>query len=553
MLRKTELGHFCPNERKARKKGLGINQENLKISVKRLLRFTTQSCGQECPRSFCCPNQLLLFFILLTVSANAQKLTADLVVINANVHTIDNKNPRAEAFAIKENKIIAVGKTSEIRALIGENTRTIDAEEKTVIPGFNDSHVHFFSIGNQFFSIDLSKVRTPQETIEKIKHYVRFLPKGQWILGGAWNNENWTPNDLPTKDLIDAATPEHPVFIYNANPQIALVNSLALKIAGIDKTTKEISVGEIVRNATGEPNGILKGNAISLVRKLVPLAATKNKLAVAETATNYAASWGVTSVQDVHSDDEIEILRELVRQNKLKTRIYDCLPLYDWRKLFNRNIRRATGDAMLRQGCLKHFSDGNVDDIPELFKEISSADKADLQVVMHAIGNRANDVVLTIYERVLKENGTKDRRFRIEHAHNFRLSDLKRFANTKTITSMQPFLFYYGQNTEPYRQLLDAGGLLAFGSDAAIIDLNPFDGIFAAVKNNFSVEEAVRAYTLDAAYAEFQENIKGTISVGKLADFIILSHDIFKINANGIRQTKVLMTIMDGKIVYQAK
>lgn len=495
----------------------------------------------------------ILFFLLITVTANAQRLTADLVVINANIHTIDEKIPRAEAFAVKGNKIIAVGKTSEIRTFIGENTQTINAEGKTVIPGFNDSHVHFFSIGNQFFSIDLSKVKTPQEAVEKIKHYVRFLPKGQWIQGGAWNNQNWTPNDLPTKDLIDAATPEHPVFLYNSNPQIVLVNSLALKLAGIDKNTKEISGGEIVRDANGEPNGILKGAAVSLVRRLMPLAATKNKLAVAETAANYAASFGVTSVQDVHSDDEIETFRELARQNKLKTRIYDCIPLYDWRKLVNRGLRRATGDAMLRQGCLKHYSDGDYESIPELFNEISAADKADLQVMMHAIGNRANDVVLTIYEKVLKENGAKDRRFRIEHAHNFRKQDLKRFGNSKTIASMQPFLFYKGQNTEPYRELLDSNGLLAFGSDAAMIDLNPLDGIFAAVKENFSVEEAVREYTYGSAYAEFQENVKGTISVGKLADFVILSHDIFTINPSKIRQTKVLLTVMDGKIVYQAK
>lgn len=495
----------------------------------------------------------LFFFLLITFSVNAQKLTADLVIINANVHTIDEKTPNAEALAVKDNKIISVGKNSEIRAFIGENTQKIDAAGKLVIPGFNDSHVHYFGIGNQFYSIDLSKVKTPLETVEKIKHYVRFLPKGQWIQGGAWNNENWTPNNLPTKGLIDDATPDHPVFIYHVNPQMVLVNSLALKLAGIDKNTKEISGGEIVRDANGEPNGILKGAAISLVRKLVPIAATQNKLAVAETATNYAASLGVTSVQDVHSDDEIEIFRELVRQNKLKTRIYDCIPLFSWRKLVNRGLRRATGDAMLRQGCLKHFSDGDDEAIPELVKEISAADKADLQVMMHAIGNRANDIILTIFEQVIKENGAKDRRFRIEHAHNFRLQDLKRFSKTKTIASMQPFLFYYGQNTEPYRELLDSGGLLAFGSDASIIDLNPFDGIYAAIKDDFSVGEAVRAYTYGAAYAEFQENIKGTISVGKLADFVILSQDIFTINPNEIRQTKVLMTVMDGKIVYQTK
>ncbi|HSK73629.1 MAG TPA: amidohydrolase family protein, partial [Pyrinomonadaceae bacterium] len=214
-------------------------------------------------------------------------------------------------------------------------------------------------------------------------------------------------------------------------------------------------------------------------------------------------------------------------------------------------VRLTTGDALLRGGCLKHFSDDDYD--PALYEKILAADKANLQVMIHAIGNRANDVVLTIFERVAKINGAKDRRFRIEHAHNVRAEDLKRFGNSKIIASMQPHLFFGG---EPYRDLLNSGAVLAFGSDASITDFNPLYGIHAAVnygEQAISVEEAVRAYTVGSAYAEFQENVKGSISIGKLADMIILSDDIFSVNPSRITETKVLTTIMDGKIVYQFK
>jgi predicted amidohydrolase YtcJ len=505
--------------------------------------------------------QILLLIFLSQSGLLAQKASADLVILNANIRTIDDKNPQAEAIAIAGNRFVAVGANAEIQAFISEKTKIIDAQKKLIIPGFNDSHVHFLSIGNQFFSINLRDVKTPQEAVEKIKFYVRFLPKGQWILGGAWNHENWSPKKLPTKELIDEVTPEHPVFIYHANPRMVLVNSQALKIAGIDKNTKEIDGGEIVRNEKGEPTGILKDAAISLVKRFTPVMATRNYAAVLETASNYAASLGVTSVQDVHSDDSLEIYRQLARLGKLKTRVYDCVNLFEWKKLAERRIRRATGNALVRYGCLKHFSSGDADEIPELFEAIKAADKADLQVMMHAIGTRPNDIVLTIYERVLRENGTKDRRFRIEHAAYFRPTDLKRFADSQTIASMQPYLFFNqsGEDAELFGKMLNAKVRLAFGSDAAITDFNPLLGIYAAVyhrkssgKRRISVEEAVRAYTLESAYAEFQENEKGSISVGKLADFIILSHDIFTISPAEILQTNVLMTVMDGKIVYQA-
>lgn len=494
-------------------------------------------------------------FLLFSFTNFAQTRTASLVIINAKVHTVDKQKPKAQAIAIKNDKIIAVGTNFEVKKLVDENTKVINVKGKLMLPGFNDSHVHFMGIGNQFSSIDLRNIRNPEEMVEKLKWYSMFLPKGRWILGGQWNHENWTPNNLPTKDLIDLATPNNPVFLYNFNAKIALANSLALEIAGVDQNKNNIADSSIVRDKNGKLTGLLKDAAINFVRAFAPKYPTEDLLAVAETATNYAASLGVTSVQDMHSDYLSETLEKLRRDGKLKTRVYDCTPLLEWKKLVEKGIQRAPGNSMIRSGCLKYFSDGSRKDIQTLSKDIASADRSNLQVVMHAIGKRANDVVLKIYELVAKRNGKRDRRFRIEHAHYMHERDIDRFSKSNTIASMQPHLFLGG---ESYRTLLDKHVAIAFGSDAPITNFNPLYGIYAAVNRGsseeiISVEEAVRLYTLGSAYAEFQENIKGSVSVGKLADLIILSDDILTIDPQRIGQVKVLLTMLGGKIVYKYK
>lgn len=480
--------------------------------------------------------------VLLHVSFYAQ--ASRLVIFNADIRTVDKLKPRAEAVAITGNRISAVGTNSEIRKLIQPDTKIVDAKGKLVIPGFNDSHVHFFSIGTKFFSINLKDLKTPDEVISQIKFHAKFLPPGQWIIGNFQTQEDFPLQIMPPKEAIDEVTPNHPVLIYLKGVQIVFANSYALKLARLDSNS----------------NGILSNSAFNTVRNKIPIILFGKHPVVAETATNYAASVGVTSVQDVSSDDSVEIYRKLEKEGKLKTRIYDCIGLRDWQKLEKQKIRRATGDAMIRQGCLKHFSDGDVEKIPDLSQMILPADKADLQVAMHAIGNQPNDVVLTIFEKVLQQNGAKDRRFRIEHTHNFRPEHLKRFVATKTIASMQPFLFFNQSGNYPrlLRQMFDTKAFVSFGSDANIVELNPLLGIHAAIygensKKGITVEEAVRAYTIDAAYAEFQENVKGSITVGKLADLVILSDNIFTINSDEIEKVQVLQTIMDGRIIYQAE
>lgn len=503
---------------------------------------------------------IFLLIFMAKISVSAQMLKADLIVINAKIRTMDSAQPLAEAIAVKENKIIAVGKNAEIKKFADEQTKIFDAQGKLLIPGFNDSHVHFFAVGNALFRIELQDTSSPAEIAAKLKENLRFVPKEQWIFGGNWNHEKWKDKTLPTKELLDAVAPDNPVFLYNSNPQIVLVNSFALKLAKIDRNTKDIAGGEIMRDANGEPNGILKGKAVELVRKIAPNINQIDRAAVLQAASNYAASLGITTIQDVQSDDNFDVLTQLEKDGKLKNRVYECVSLYDFQKLDKSKFKRVSANGMVRSGCLKGFSEGDFEESAAIYELVSKADKADAHILMHAIGADANDIILSIFERVTQTNGAKDRRFRIEHAHNFREKDLKRFAETQTIASMQPFLFFSanGSDAERFRSIADAKVSLAFGSDASMKSFDPLDGIYAAVyrgksaKTKFTVEEAVRAYTLGAAYAEFQENVKGTLSVGKLADFVILSHDIFSITPNNIRKTKVLTTLMNGRIVYRS-
>ncbi len=548
-------------------------------------------------------NKIFAFLLTLVFafSVNAQMISADLVVINANIRTMDEKNPTAQSIAVLGNKIIAVGSEKDTQPLIGKTTTVIIAKGRLVLPGFNDSHIHFMDGGAGLSSVDLRDAKTPQEFIERIKNFAAKLPKGRWILNGNWDHENWTPNDLPTAAMIDAVTPDNPVFINRLDGHMALANSLAMKLAGVDKNTKEVAGGVIVRDAEGNPTGVLKDAAMDYIYKVIPEMPFEQKLEVAEAATNYAASLGVTSVQDMSAGTDVGVYQELQRQGKLKTRIYAVSTLGDWQRWQKAGVRYAFGDAMIRVGGLKGFMDGSLGsttawfyepyldapdskglplvEMPAAQKLVGEADKAGLQIMVHAIGDRANDELLKIFERVEKENGARDRRFRIEHAQHLNENLIKRFATNKVIASMQPFHAIDDgrwahkrldekrlKGTYAFRSLLDSGATLAFGTDWFVAPLNPMLGIYAAVtrrtlddknpngwipEQKITVEEAVRAYTVGSAFAEFQEMQKGTLSVGKLADFVILSDDIFTIKTEEIRNTKVLTTVMDGKIVYQ--
>jgi hypothetical protein len=546
----------------------------------------------------------LLACLMFTPGAAAQGPEADLVIVNANVRTMDPARPAAEAVAVAGNRVVAVGTSAEVRRLAGPRTRVIDAAGALVLPGFNDAHVHFLSGGFQLSSVDLRDAGTPREFAERIRRFDEKLPKGRWITGGDWDHERWPGAPLPTKELIDSFTPDRPVFVSRLDGHMALANSHALRLAGVTRETPDPPGGLIVRDPkTGEPTGVLKDAAMSYVWKVVPESTFEEKLQAARAATEHAASLGVTSVQDVSAGDDVGVYQTLLERGELKTRVYAVSPLPDWRRLGRVGVRRAFGGDMLRIGGLKGFADGSLGsttalffdpyaDAPEtrglgsglpegeMLKFVRDSDAAGLQVFIHAIGDKANDSILSIYEQVAKENGERDRRFRIEHAQHIRAQDIARFRTAKVVASMQPYHCIddgrwaekrigreRAKGTYAFRSLLDAGATLAFGSDWTVAPLDPLLGVYAAVtrrtldgknpggwvpEQKITVEEAVRAYTVGSAFAEFADARKGTITPGKLADLVILSEDIFRIDPAGIEKARVRLTVMDGRVVYEA-
>ncbi len=548
----------------------------------------------------------ILTLILMNLPASAHTLVPDTIIVNATVHTMDPARPTAEAIAILGNRIVAVGSTEEIKKLAGAATRTIDAQKRLVLPGFNDAHTHFLSGGFQLASVDLRDADTPQEFASRIRAFVEKSPKGRWITGGDWDHERWPEAVLPTKELIDSFTADTPVFVSRLDGHMALANTLTLKLAGVARQTPDPPGGAIVRDKNGEPTGVLKDAAMSFVWKVKPPATFEEKLTAARAATDHAAKLGVTSLQDVSAGADVGVYQALLDRGELKTRIYAVSPLPAWERLAQTGVRAHFGNEMLRVGGLKGFSDGSLGSTTALFyepyrdepstsglpgdemfpegemlKRVMEADRAGLQIMIHAIGDRANDLILSMYEQIERENGTRDRRFRIEHAQHLREQDIPRFARARVIASMQPYHAIddgrwaekrigkdRARTTYAFRSLLDAGATLAFGTDWTVAPLDPMLTIYAAVtrrtldgknakgwvpEQKISVEETVRAYTTGSAYAEFQEKVKGSITPGKLADLVILSRDIFRIDPAEIDKVKVVLTMVDGRVVYERR
>jgi predicted amidohydrolase YtcJ len=547
---------------------------------------------------------LIVGALLLSMTPFAHSVTADLLITNAVVRTMDTNQPLAEAVAVIGNRIVAVGSNANLAGASGPKTAIIDARGRLVLPGFNDAHVHFLSGGFQLSQVDLRTADSSSEFTRRIREFASRVKPGTWITGGDWDHERWPGAPLPTKEMIDAATTNVPVFVSRLDGHMALANSLALKLAGITRDTKSPAGGLIVTNQSGEPTGLLKDAAMGPVYRVIPAATFDEKLAVARAATEHAASLGVTSVQDMSTGADVSVYQELVRRGSLKTRIYGFSPLPSWERLGAIGVRAAFGSDMLRIGGLKGFSDGSLGSTTALFfepyrdepstsglpademfpegammKRVKAADAAGLQVVVHAIGDKANDTMLSIFEEAARENGARDRRFRIEHAQHLRAQDIPRFGRSGVIASMQPYHAADDgrwaekrigqdrcQGTYAFRSLLDSGAVLAFGSDWTVAPLDPMQGILAAVtrrtldgkhpngwvpEQKISVEEAVRAYTVGSAHAEFADHVKGTITPGKLADLVILSRDIFTIDPTEIGGVRVETTIVDGRVVFE--
>jgi hypothetical protein len=555
---------------------------------------------------------VLLIPGLLTMNPSSRAsaapvLAADLILTNATIRTMDAGQPVARALAVLGNRIVAVGTSETVGRLAGAGTRVIDAGGRLVLPGFNDAHVHFLEGGFQLSGVDLRDADSPEEFSARLRRFAERLPRGRWITGGSWDHERWPGAPLPTRELVDAATTNTPVFVSRLDGHMALANSLALRLAGVTRETPDPPGGLIARDPkTREPTGLLKDAAMNLVSKVVPPATFEEKLEAARAASEHAASLGVTSVQDMSAGADVGVYQTLLQRGLLTTRIYAVWPLPRWERLAETGVRAVFGNDLLRLGGLKGFSDGSLGSTTALFFEpyadapetrglpademfpegvmlqrVRAADRAGLQVMVHAIGDRANDQMLSIFEAVARENGPRDRRFRIEHAQHLRPQEIPRFARAGVIASMQPYHAaddgrWAGkrigaqrcQGAYAFRALLDAGAKLAFGSDWTVAPLDPLQGIAAAVtrrtldgrhpdgwvpEQKITVEEAVRAFTVGAAYAEFAEAVKGSIAPGKLADLVMLSQDIFTVAPTEIEKTRVLWTVLDGRVVFDKR
>lgn len=391
--------------------------------------------------------------------------TTSLSIVNARIWTGDPAQPWAEALAIEGERIARIGATAEIRPLPA--ARTIDAGGCLIVPGFTDSHVHVLQAGFSLTSVQLRDARTREAFVSRIEAFAKTVPPGTWIRGGDWDHQHWG-GTLPTREWIDKVTPDHPVWINRLDGHMSLANSLALKLAGISRETKAVEGGTIVRDAAGQPTGILKDNATLLVERHVPTPPPALEDRALDAAMRHVAEQGVTSIHHMGSWQDLAIFARARQAGRLRTRIYAVVPLDTWERLRDTvaDARQFTGpdsrgDEWLKIGALKGFVDGSLGshtaafeqpftDTPtdrgffvhspeNLYRWIAGADKAGLQVNVHAIGDRANRTLLDIYERVARENGPRDRRFRIEHAQHLRPADIPRVAALGVIPSMQPY------------------------------------------------------------------------------------------------------------------
>jgi predicted amidohydrolase YtcJ len=388
-----------------------------------------------------------LFGAILFFSCS-QKEPADTIVINASIWTGNPDQPRAEAMAISGDSILAIGSVAEIEKLKGSNTAVIDADGKFIVPGFIDSHVHFLTGGFNLSSVQLRDASTPEVFINRFKEFATSTRPGRWIEGGDWDHENWG-GTLPTKEWIDSVTADNPVFVNRLDGHMSLANSAAMKLAGISKATKDVAGGTIVRDKDGNPTGIFKDNAMALISNVIPPPDEEAEMKAVEAAMKYVASKGVTSVH--HMDGNIDVLKKMSRDGKLIMRFYANMSLSNWEKLVERVDAEGRGDKWVKIGGLKGFVDGSLGshtaafhqpfkDVPTdsgffvntdeaLYQWVSGADKAGLNVMVHAIGDRAIETQLAIFKRVAEENGDRDRRFRIEHAQHIARGDFKKFAD----------------------------------------------------------------------------------------------------------------------------
>jgi len=549
---------------------------------------------------------LLGFFLVwgLCCRSGGRDGKADLILVEGKVWTGNPGRPFAEAVAVKHGEIVDVGSSAEIGRESGSTTDVVRLDGALVLPGFTDSHTHFLEGGFSLSRLQLQEADSKESLTALVRERAAELEAGEWILGGNWDHQRFDPPVLPRKEWIDGVTPSNPVLVHRLDGHMALANSMALDLAGITRDTPSPPGGEIVRGRNGKPTGILKDAAMDLVARRVPPPSLEERVRAAEAALREAGRFGITSVHDMDYAPGFEVYQKLFREGRLTARIYVYLPVSEVELLQRLKLHTPFGNDFLKIAGVKGFVDGSLgsstalffepyaddasesgllapDMIPEGIMEqrLGLADEVGIQAAVHAIGDRANHIILDIYAGILESRGVRDRRWRIEHAQHLLVEDMRRMAALGVIASVQPAhavddgCWAEGKigkkrvrTTYAFRSLIDRGVLLAFGSDWPVASLDPLEGVYAAVtrrtrdgknpggwvpEEKITIEEALLGYTRNPAYMAFAEDRLGTLEKGKRADIVVLDRDLFLMPPEKIREAEVLMTVVDGKIVYR--
>lgn len=518
---------------------------------------------------------------------------------NGKIYTVNKQQPWAEAVVTEGNRIVFVGDAADAEKW--NDAARVDLKGRLMLPGFIDNHTHFVSGGFYLLGIDLRQAKSTSEFKQIIKDYVAGH-EGQWITGGDWDHEAWEVKSLPTKAMIDEFSKTTPIAVNRFDGHMILANSYALKLAGITKDTPSPAGGTIVKDPqTGEPTGVLKDAAMDLIYAKVPTASEAEMEKATLRALQEAREKGVTSIQDITYHNDLLTYQRLERQGQLTCRIYTRLPVTEYTNLVKTGIERGFGSDYLKLGSLKVFADGSLGSSTALFFKpykqdpntrglamdvVTSgklqewaldADKHHLQLSIHAIGDSANYLILKLFEDIVKKNPAWDRRFRIEHAQHVKPEHVALFKKYNVIASVQPYHAIddgiwaekrIGERikyTYAFKSFLDGGVTMTFGSDWTVAPIDPLLGIYAAVtrqtldgknpkgwipEQKVTVGDAIACYTINNAYAAFEEHQKGSIEVGKLADLVVLSDNILEMDPQKIKQVQVDRTVFDGKTIY---
>ncbi|MBV7336911.1 amidohydrolase [Chloroflexi bacterium TSY] len=526
---------------------------------------------------------------------------ADLVMTNGNIRTMDRKIPQVDALAISGSRILAMGGNAEISTLLKAGGRTIDLNGRLVLPGFIDAHIHFMSYGLSLQEIDLAGVPSLALALERVAARAAKTPPDQWLIGRGWDQVQWGTT-FPTRHDLDCVAPERPIFLRRKCGHVGWANSRAMKLGNISKTTPDPAGGEIDRDpATGEPTGIFKERAMQLIADLQPAATEDQALDAVRRAISHVHKMGIVGVHNMEDAQALRAFQRLRKRGELSLRLLQQIPEVDLDAAIQVGIHSGFGDDWIRIGAVKIFSDGALgartalmvdpyenepDNIgiavataDHLKRQVDKAARAGLAVHIHAIGDLANRNVLDAIEFTRKAKVGLHLRHRIEHAQVLHPDDVDRFAALGVIPSMQPIHCTqdidaananWGERSRlayAWSSLLSTGAHLAFGSDAPVETPDVLQGIYAAVvrrrangypgpdgwypEESISVEEAVHAYTVGAAFAAGEEMVKGSITPGKLADLVVLSKDIFTSEPEAILETKIDATIVDGRVVFE--